>query len=251
MSDLTGDAERSRAAKIAVRGRLLTQRRSLTPSLRASSAAAIQDQTLALVRREHPSTVAAYVPVGAEPGGPALPSVLATVARVLLPVLLPSGELDWALYAGALVAGPRGLLEPPGPRLGVDAVASADLILVPALAVDRQGMRMGRGGGSYDRALARVGSGSLVVALLHEGELVASVPVEPHDRPVHGVVTPGGFVALSSARPGMSSSAPARPGAASPPGAAPPPGGPSPPGAATIPGVPLPPGVSTRPQLDR
>ncbi|NMO50288.1 5-formyltetrahydrofolate cyclo-ligase [Actinoplanes sp. TBRC 11911] len=203
MSDLTGDAEKSRAAKIALRGRLLTQRRSLSPSARASFAAALQDQILALVRRERPSTIAAYVPVGAEPGGPALPSVLSgVVSRVLLPVLLPSGDLDWAAYAGALVAGPRGLLEPPGPRLGVSAVRSAEVILVPALAVDRQGMRMGRGGGSYDRALARVGAGSLIVALLHDGELVPSVPAEGHDRPVHGVVTPGGFVSLAvSSRP--------------------------------------------------
>jgi 5-formyltetrahydrofolate cyclo-ligase len=205
MSDLTGDAEKSRAAKIALRGRLLTQRRSLTPSERASAATALQDQMLALVRREGPSTIAAYVPVGAEPGGPALPSVLATVARVLLPVLLPSGELDWAEYAGSLVAGPRGLLEPPGPRCGVDAVRSADLILVPALAVDRRGMRIGRGGGSYDRALERAGATPLIVALLHDGELLPSVPVEPHDRPVHGVLTPAGFVRLAPSRPGGAS----------------------------------------------
>jgi 5-formyltetrahydrofolate cyclo-ligase len=201
MSDLAGDAEKSKAAKIALRSFLVTQRRSLTPAKRASAAAALQDQTLALVRREGPETIAAYVPIGAEPGGPALPSVLARVARVLLPVLLPSGDLDWAPYAGSLVAGPRGLLEPPGPPQGLDAVRSADLILVPALAVDRQGMRMGRGGGSYDRALARAGSTPLTVALLHEGELVDSVPSETHDRPVHGVLTPAGFVQFARPQP--------------------------------------------------
>ena len=200
MSDLTGDAEKSRTAKIALRSQLLTHRQSLPPSLRAAAALALQDQTLAFVRRMAPSTIAAYVPVGAEPGGPALPSVLAPLAPVLLPVLLPSGDLDWARYQGALVAGPRGLLEPPGARLGVDALRAAELILVPALAVDHQGMRMGRGGGSYDRALARAGSGPLIVALLHEGELLASVPAEPHDRPVHGVLTPAGFVDLTSPR---------------------------------------------------
>ena len=194
MSDLTGEAEKSMAAKRALRSRLLTARRSLSRSALASAAAALQDQTLALVRRESPSTVAAYVPMGAEPGGPALPSVLAPAARVLLPVLLPSGDLDWAEYTGSLVAGPRGLLEPTGPRLGVHAVREAGLIFVPALAVDRRGMRMGRGGGSYDRALARTGAGQLIVALLHEGELVDAVPAEPHDRPVHAVLTPSGLV---------------------------------------------------------
>jgi 5-formyltetrahydrofolate cyclo-ligase len=194
MSDLTGEAEKSRADKRALRSRILTVRRSLSPSSLASAAASIQDQTLAFVRRESPSTIAAYVPIGAEPGGPGLPSVLASAARLLLPVLLPSGDLDWAEYAGSLVAGPRGVLEPPGPRLGVHAVREAALIFVPALAVDRRGMRMGRGGGSYDRALARAGAGPVIVALLHDGELVESVPAEAHDRPVHAVVTPSGLV---------------------------------------------------------
>nr|WP_296070842.1 5-formyltetrahydrofolate cyclo-ligase [uncultured Actinoplanes sp.] len=196
MSDLTGDAEKSRADKRALRSQLLTVRRSLSRSALARAATAIQDQTLAFVRREAPTTVAAYVPIGAEPGGPALPSVLASAARVLLPVLLPSGDLDWAEYTGSLIAGPRGLLEPPGPRLGVHAVREAGLIFVPALAVDRRGMRMGRGGGSYDRALARARAGQMIVALLHDGELVASVPAEAHDRPVHAVLTPSGLVNL-------------------------------------------------------
>ncbi len=138
--------------------------------------------------------IAAYVPIGREPGGADLVSTLSAHARVLLPVLLPDGDLDWAAYDESLAAGPRGLLEPVGARLGVEAVASADLVIVPALAVDRRGMRMGRGGGSYDRALARLtgNNGPLVVALLHDGEAVEGVPAEPHDRPVHAVITPGG-----------------------------------------------------------
>jgi 5-formyltetrahydrofolate cyclo-ligase len=197
MSDLTAEAERSRTAKLALRSQMLTARRLMSSSARHLAAAQLQDQTLSLVRREHPSTVAAYVPVGAEPGGPDLPAALASSgARVLLPVLLPDNDLDWALFAGDLVPGPRGLLQPGGPRLGVEALASADLILVPALAVDRSGRRMGRGGGSYDRALTR--AAAPIVALLHDGELIETVPAEPHDRPVHGVITPtGGFVALS------------------------------------------------------
>jgi 5-formyltetrahydrofolate cyclo-ligase len=202
MPDLTGDAE-SRASKIALRHRLITERRSLSRLDLAAAAAAVQGQTLALVRRTAPAVVAAYVPVGSEPGGPALPSLLAAVVpRVLLPVLQPSGDLDWAAYQGALVRGPRGLLEPPGPRLGVDAVRSAGLVLVPALAVDRHGMRMGRGGGSYDRVLERLSllsAGPRIVALLHSGELLDdAVPAEPHDHPVHAVIIPGGLVTLDS-----------------------------------------------------
>jgi 5-formyltetrahydrofolate cyclo-ligase len=201
MSDLTGDEERSRAAKIALRSHLITARRALTPSDRLAAAALLQNHILAFVRREHPSTIAAYVPVGSEPGGSDLPSVLAAHARVLLPVLLPDNDLDWATFTGSVSPGPRGLLEPDGPRLGVSAVSGADLVLVPALAVDASGVRMGRGGGSYDRVLARlpVGRPPLVVALLHDGELVDAVPAEPHDRPVHGAITPRGGLTLNRA----------------------------------------------------
>jgi 5-formyltetrahydrofolate cyclo-ligase len=72
------------------------------------------------------------------------------------------------------------------------------LMLVPALAVDRTGMRLGRGGGSYDRTLARAGT-ALTVALLHDGELVDHVPAEAHDRPVRATVTPGAGFAPTAA----------------------------------------------------
>lgn len=214
MPDLTGDEERSRAAKIALRSRLITARRALSPADRLSAATQLQDQILALVRRERPSVIAAYVPIGSEPGGSDLPTFLAAHAEVLLPVLLPSGDLDWALFSpppsspspsspspSALIPGPRGLLEPTGPRLGVSAILSASLVFVPALAVDRRGLRMGRGGGSYDRVLARLPfpRPPLTIALLHDGELVDSLPAEPHDRPVHGSITPSGGLTLNHA----------------------------------------------------
>ncbi|MCM4077130.1 5-formyltetrahydrofolate cyclo-ligase [Paractinoplanes hotanensis] len=200
MSDLTRDAEGSRSAKIALRNRLLTSRRSLTSNELAAAAAQVQRQTLSLVRHEGAAVVAAYMPIGSEPGGPGLVEALAAQVRVLLPVLLPDGDLDWAAFS-TLTAGPRGLLEPVGPRLGVAAITTADLVLVPGLAVDRAGLRMGRGGGSYDRALSRLpaSGGPLVVALLHDGELVESVPTEPHDRPVQAVITPaGGLTVLAN-----------------------------------------------------
>ncbi|MEU8237052.1 5-formyltetrahydrofolate cyclo-ligase [Actinoplanes missouriensis] len=203
MSDLAGDAEKSPQIKIALRARLLTARRSLSDAELASAAAKIHDKTLSLVRGLAPSTIAAYAPVGTEPGGPGLPRLLAAAlppgGRLLLPVLLPDNDLDWARFDGSLGSAPRGLREPGGPRLGVGAVREADLVLVPALAVGPGGVRMGRGGGSYDRVLARLGDpGPLTVALLHDGELVDEVPAEPHDRAVRGVITPtGGLVTFS------------------------------------------------------
>src|SRR5689334_15181280 len=98
MSDLTRDAEGSRAAKIALRSRLLTARRRLDEITRRDAAQALQDQILDLVRREHPSTIAAYVPIDPEPGGAGLPALLARHARILLPVLLADSDLDWTAY---------------------------------------------------------------------------------------------------------------------------------------------------------
>lgn len=197
MPDFADGAHECRRAKAALRVRLLAQRKSLSPPTRDAAAAAVHATLLSLVRRIRPSTIAAYVPVGGEPGGPDLPALLAGQARLLVPVLRPDSDLDWAAFAGALVAGPRGLLQPPGPRLGVDAVRDATLVVVPALAVDRSGRRLGRGGGSYDRVLARLSAGVLTVALLNDGELLDAVPAEAHDRPVGAAITPSGGLTLS------------------------------------------------------
>ncbi|GAA0817317.1 5-formyltetrahydrofolate cyclo-ligase [Spirilliplanes yamanashiensis] len=145
--------------------------------------------------RPRPLVVAAYVPMPGEPGGTDLPHVLRAAlpagSRLLLPVLLPDNDLDWAEYTGTVRPGRLGLREPDSPRLGVDAVAAADLVLVPALAIDNRGIRLGRGGGSYDRALARLDP-ARTIALLHDGELLPEVPAAAHDRPVGAVVTPSG-----------------------------------------------------------
>jgi 5-formyltetrahydrofolate cyclo-ligase len=140
--------------------------------------------------------VAAYVSVGNEPGTSALIDALQTSGRrVLLPRLLPDNDLEWSAYegAGSLVRAGRGLLEPTGRTLGVDAIAQADVVLVPGLAVDEQGHRLGRGGGSYDRALGRVPVGTFTCVLLYDTEVGLTVPVEPHDRPVLAAATPSGI----------------------------------------------------------
>src|SRR5690606_1073907 len=81
------------------------------------------------------------------------------------------------------------------PRLGPDAVTEADVVLLPGLAVDARGMRLGRGGGSYDRVLARLeraGADPALVVLLYDGEVVARVPEEPPDRPGRAAMTAPG-----------------------------------------------------------
>ncbi|MGW3724196.1 5-formyltetrahydrofolate cyclo-ligase [Streptomyces sp. NPDC000851] len=189
------DKQTLRREILAVRGRLPAD------DVQAVSAALAQ-RALDLPELAQAGTVAAYVSVGSEPGTLALLDALhSRGVRVLLPVLLPDNDLDWGAYAGqgslARVqhGGKMALLEPVGERLGPDAVTAADVVLLPGLAVDARGMRLGRGGGSYDRVLARLedaGVRPALVVLLYDSEVVERVPAQAHDRPVHAVVTPSG-----------------------------------------------------------
>ncbi|MDK1476555.1 5-formyltetrahydrofolate cyclo-ligase [Streptomyces sp. 549] len=186
------------AVKRTLRQDLLRVRSGLTGDDVAVAAEQLARRALALPELADAGTVAAYVSVGAEPGTRALLDALrARGARVLLPVLLPDNDLDWAAYRGpdSLIPAGRGMREPDGERLGPDAVLDADAVLLPGLAVDRRGLRLGRGGGSYDRVLARLaaaGAHPSLLVLLHDGELLDAVPAEAHDRPVQAAVTPSG-----------------------------------------------------------
>lgn len=196
------------AAKAALRRELLAARRALSPETCRTAARELSRSALGLPELAGARTVAAYVSVGTEPGTrELLDGLRAAGKRVLLPVLLSDNDLDWAVYEGpgrfaeAAHPGKMRLLEPAGPRLGPDAVTGADAVLLPGLAVDTRGMRLGRGGGSYDRVLARLeraGAHPALVVLLYDEEVVARVPEEPHDHPVQAVATPSGVVRFSS-----------------------------------------------------
>ena len=188
-------ARDSAAAKAPLRATVSAARARRSPAEREVVARGLAGQLRAAPEVRDASTVAAYVAIGDEPGTSWLLDGLRSIGvRVLLPVLLPDGDLDWATYAGpsALEPGRFGLLEPTGRRLGVHAVGTVDAVLVPGLAVSSTGMRLGRGGGSYDRALARVPGTAFTCVLLHDDETDLDVPVEPHDRPVDAAATPSG-----------------------------------------------------------
>jgi len=166
----------------------------MSDSARTQASRLIGDHVLEMPEVSAAGTIAAYYSIGSEPDTRRL--VFALWKRgsyVVLPVLLPDGDLDWASYEGpdSLAPGPRGLLQPTEPTRGTDTVARADIVLVPALAVDARGYRLGRGGGSYDRALARVGGQVPTIALLYDDELLPAVPAEAHDQRVRLAVRPG------------------------------------------------------------
>ncbi len=185
------------AAKAALRERSLARRRVRPAADRDAASAALATALLGGLAGTR--TFAAYVPEKDEPGHGRLPAAFTQLrARVLLPVVPTEGrELSWAVDTGRLTPGRFGILEPLGPRLGPTALGAADVVVVPALAVARDGVRLGRGGGYYDRALRYVRSDAVLVALVFDDELVDDLPTEPHDRRVTAVVTPsGGWQAL-------------------------------------------------------
>jgi 5-formyltetrahydrofolate cyclo-ligase len=148
------------------------------------------------------ATVALYVSMGSEPGTRVLLDALhERGTRVLLPMVASDLGLDWAHYEGprALRPGRYGIAEPTGPRLGSAALALADVVLAPALSADRCGNRLGRGGGSYDRALPLRRPDVPVIVLLHAGELVDALPTEAHDIRVDAALCPDSFVPLAPA----------------------------------------------------
>jgi len=180
--------------KASLRRRLVTARAAMSDSARAQASRLIRDHVLEMPEVSAAGTIAAYYSIGTEPDTHGLIFGLwKRGSYVVLPVLRPDGDLDWASYEGpdSLAPGPRGLLEPTEPARGPATVARADVVLVPGLAVDARGYRLGRGGGSYDRALARVSGQVPTIALLYDDELLPAVPAEAHDQRVRLAARPG------------------------------------------------------------
>lgn len=170
------------ADKEDVRSELLQSRRALTDTQIASARVAVRQHVLTLVKTEAWRSVAAYVPLRTEPGSVELLDELQHAGvRVLVPITLDDHDLDWDEWGSNSAP------------LGLSALAQVDAIFVPALAVAADGTRLGRGGGSYDRALTRARQGTPVIALLYADEVRAELPVEPWDQPVTGYVTPAGW----------------------------------------------------------
>lgn len=185
-----------------VRSTILDARRSLSAQLRESEARDLGRHLATMT--EAGSTVCAYVPVGSEPGSPALLDELTDRGvEVLLPVARHDAQgtplpLQWGRYrAGELVKAPFGLREPGPPWLAPETLARAAVILVPALAVDLRGVRLGRGAGFYDRTLGLAAAGTSLVAVVRDDELVDRLPSEPHDvRMTHALTPQRGLIRL-------------------------------------------------------
>lgn len=189
-------------SKALLREQLIASRRAVPEAVRQAEAAALKTHVESIA--DLAATVCAYVPVRTEPGSPALLDALtAAGVRVLLPISRVGADgtpqpLWWGRYShGQLVPAGFGLLEPAGAALPPEAVAEAGAVLVPALAVDRRGVRLGRGAGFYDRSLPLRAPAARLIAVVRDDELRDELPGEPHDVRMTDVLTPGrGLVTL-------------------------------------------------------
>ncbi|RJQ71974.1 5-formyltetrahydrofolate cyclo-ligase [Pseudonocardiaceae bacterium YIM PH 21723] len=179
------------------RKELLAARKAVSPQVATAEATSLLRGAVDLVQMLRAKLVCAYVPMAAEPGDiRLLDSLRAAGVRVLLPLASGEEPLDWAEYTGedSLAPGPFKILEPIGDRLGQAAVGTAQVVFIPALAVDRRGVRLGRGAGHYDRSLEFATATSLLIAVVRDEEIVPELPVFSHDVRVDGVLTPSGGV---------------------------------------------------------
>ena len=162
--------------------RVLRNLRKLAPEGDGRASSLLLEQVeldhLKLIKPIKPiKVVASYISFGNEPGTESFNSVLLSRGvQLLLPHLLEDNSLEW-------------VDSQTGKNLGIAGISLAQIVVVPALSVDESGMRIGQGGGSYDRAL-KLNSG-WKVCLLHDGEIFeGKLPQEIHDQKVNAVVTP-------------------------------------------------------------
>lgn len=196
------------ARKARLRTQFLAARRAVPPDVRHAEAATLKAHVVTLA--DVTDTICAYVPVGSEPGSAALLDALTEAGvRVLLPISRTSPDgtpqaLWWGEYhREQLAPAAFGLLEPAGEPLPPATVAQAGAVLVPALAVDRCGVRLGRGAGFYDRSLPLRNPIARLIAVVRDTELVDELPGEPHDVRMTDALTPAGGLTPLVQRSGM------------------------------------------------
>jgi 5-formyltetrahydrofolate cyclo-ligase len=197
MSDAIADAKR------ALRAELRERRQLLTPQAREAASAGIRAQLDALVDALGATSISCFLSTTTEPGTREF--VAAAVERgirVLLPVTRTDGLLDWSVATRDLdiAEGMFGLPEPVGELLGPIAVNDVDLLVIPAAAVDRAGMRLGWGRGYFDKTIGSMDRCPPVYAVVFDSEVLDEVPSDLHDQPVTGVVTPTQTIVLAPVR---------------------------------------------------
>ena len=195
-------SERTSQQKAEIRAAVRASRRARSAEERSSDRTGLQEQLGTLVRATGARTVTAYAPLADEPD---VSGFLAWArrrgVRVLLPVSLPGHRIAWAVDRGEHGAGKHGIAEPRGARLDAAEAASADLLIVPACAVDLAGTRLGWGLGYYDRMLGGLTRVPPVYAVVNDEDVFPALPRDAHDVPVTGAITPTRTLRFASSDP--------------------------------------------------
>ena len=186
------------AEKALLRRQALDWLATLSSQARIAGDEALFRRFLALPQIESARTVLLYHGMDTEPDTVRLLPPLWDIGKqVCLPRCLPGNQMEARLVQrdSTLVRHPYGMLEP-GPDCPLIPPDQIDLVLVPGLAFDRSGGRLGRGGGYYDRWLA--GFSGITAALCRDGLLMEAIPRLPHDLGVNLVVTETGLYGPSA-----------------------------------------------------
>lgn len=190
-------------AKRALRAELRERRQLLSAAQRENAASAIGQRLDDLVDSLGARSISCFLSTTTEPGTRDFVTRAARRGiRVLLPITRTDGLLDWAVATDddEVAEGLFGLPEPTGEVLSPMAVNDVDLMIIPAAAVDRSGMRMGWGRGYFDKTIGSMEKCPPVYAVIYDSEILDSLPREIHDQPVTGVVTPTQTLILSQTR---------------------------------------------------
>lgn len=189
---MTADAQATSHTKAQIRARIRAMRNQLDTSEMADRDAARTGRIVSALKKLSCEVIACYVSREPEPDTLELLTDLADQGvGILLPWLGPDlSQVSWAWWAGEeMVDGPFGIPIPTAPRMGPDVLSQADVIIVPGLAGTRSGIRLGQGGGWYDRALPHARPGAPRWMLLNDSEVLDDLPCDPHDQRVTALVT--------------------------------------------------------------
>ena len=194
------EPEPSAAAKRAARVLARAARASVSRGSRCDHSAAVAVALLALPELATARTVLAYAALPAElDPAPAVAALRKRGARIAYPRIESPGVLDIHLvdHELELVAGPFGLAQPSehAPRLAREAI---DAVIVPGVAFDDCGRRLGYGGGYYDRLLVPLRPDCIFIGVAFDEQLLPQIPAEPHDVRVDIVVTPTRVIRAAS-----------------------------------------------------